>query len=832
MKKIFKVRSRTRNVRIFDVALFATAFIILGLIFVPGFFAKTQKSGALAAVDPTTIPACNGNSECFAWTIDLKSTYANTGNNYCIPIASQPGGIVNQPIAWKVSWGDGTLITVSGVSNGTLTASDGASNGSCVGHKYGTYTGSETYQIAIQPLTNTTNNQVPAPAGWMNAFGTIANDSVTTGYQPTTGYTQAITSLDTPLTNLSRTSNISSRFGGMFSGLTNLGAIPSNLFANIDTSTTTDFSHMFGGTFVDTPAVIPSGLFANINTAAGVNFASMFARTFETTVSITDNPLNTIPAGLFDSLNTANGTNFSQMFNNTFFGWTTNTSATIPSGLFAKLDLSLGTTFNSMFLTTFGDWKANVSATIPADLFAWKMNALAAPTVDFTSMFTGTFRNWTANTAATIPTGLFAKLNTSDGTNFSAMFFNTFASWTANSFATIPTGLFDSLNTANGIGFNNMFYNTFLNWNKTQSTIPGGLFAKLNTSNGLAFNQMFRSTFQGWTVDQNVVLPTNFFANIDTSKNTWPSVLTQMYYQTFASSFSRKIDFSLNGQIVETQNFFLPSAGLYQITNITHGGNPGFAGPGDVMAVGYDSTNRAPTMPTAGNAGKYDWYKCSVPPQPYENFANDPNCVEFLFVDSGSGLTVATDEWFQTFFNIGSGSTVPSLGTDPMVGNLILYGGPNASIGLTTDQSDNSVMINTTTQGIVSEKTTTATITGTAFGGYSAYLTMDSKDGIGVTGSAAGDPNGTSTDNSLHNGSFSLAGGDLTADGEWGVHGGLISGYTAVPLNGTSFTFAKSSVSPATTGDITTLTFGARAGAGTASGTYTGNVLYTVVPNP
>ncbi|MCL2869601.1 BspA family leucine-rich repeat surface protein [Candidatus Saccharibacteria bacterium] len=409
---------------------------------------KPDQADALTAADPSTIPACAHNPECFAFsidtTLDSDGDHTNTSTTFAIPtsglvsanfdeagynsyrltcLAADPNlssttcndmasffTLNSLSYDWTINWGDST-------GDQTVT---GTSNANGIPH---TYTLPGQYQITIRPSTTATD-------GWFNAFGFYynapgANDDANKAM---------FRSIDTPFTNLMRTKGSDDRFAGIFLGAVNGTEIPANLFANISTVGDTNFNDMFYGTFQN---------YAYNSTTA------------------------TIPAGLFNSLNTSSGTNFGGMFMDTFTYYAYNsTTATIPAGLFSNLNTSSGTSFYTMFYYTFAYYADN-------------------------------------STTDTIPAGLFNSLNTSNGTYFSFMFGDTFNNYAPNSTtATIPTGLFSGINTSKGVSFDGMFGYTFYRYAvfSTVGTIPTDLFDNIDTSNGHSLSLMFDSTFSAYAV--------------------------------------------------------------------------------------------------------------------------------------------------------------------------------------------------------------------------------------------------------------------------------------------------------------------------------------------
>jgi hypothetical protein len=402
------------------------------------------------------------------------------------------------------------------------------------------------------------------------------------------------------------------------------------------------------------------------------------------------------------------------------------------------------------------------------------------------------------------------------------MFYSTFQSWTSET-AAIPADLFGTTNAIASANTSYMFYSTFQSWTSETAAIPAGLFANINTSASANTSYMFYSTFQSWSIDPNVVIPSNFFANISTAAST---NLTNMYYLTFSNSFVRKATFYVNGVSVQTPWTTTAANAIYQINDTTAGttniSQPGAAG--HVVAVAYNTTARAVPAPNAPY-NNYQWFNtdgttCTSAPSP-----NPSPTTTAVNTTSNCGpqttpITFASTQW--------------TAATDPMTGNMSLYGVPLTTLTLTTSDPINHQVHIIAHPGAITTDISTLNINTNSVHGYSAYLTMDSTDGIGVPGSGAGDPTGVSTDQNLHSGAASLAptANALNDVNTWGARGGLIANYTGVPLNGTSFNFANATAPTVSTGTNTTLTFGANTNSTTPSGSYVGDVLYTVVTNP
>ncbi|MCL2451590.1 hypothetical protein FWD20_01790 [Candidatus Saccharibacteria bacterium] len=480
----------------------------------------TSDTNALIAADPSTIAACGGNPECFAFTIDTRMTntldtdpthYSGTATTFAIPTSGYVNASSSRSYNWIINWGDGSAEqTVSGTSGTT------GANANGIPHDYASTGGAGEYQITIRPSA--------APSeGWFNAFGFYTG---TAGANASANKLM-FKSIDTPFTELMRTKWVIYRFALMFNGARNGTEIPSNLFVNISTASDTVFTGMFYTTFASyaynsTTATIPAGLFSTIDTSSGTRVEQMFYDTFNSYAY--NSTVGTIPTGLFNSIDTTGCANFSRMFSGTFSNYAYNsTVGNIPAGLFDSIDTSSGTNFANMFSYTFNNYARNSSVgTIPTGLLD-SINTGSG--TDFSNMFSGTFASYAYNsTTATIPSGLFNSINTSLGKNFEYTFQSTFYSYAYNStVGTIPTGLFDSIDTSSGTNFSNMFYITFsaYAYRSTIGTIPAGLLDSINTGSGTDFGSMFGSTFASYAYSSTVAtIPTGLFDSIDTSSGT------------------------------------------------------------------------------------------------------------------------------------------------------------------------------------------------------------------------------------------------------------------------------------------------------------------------
>ncbi|MCL2038062.1 hypothetical protein FWG95_03625, partial [Candidatus Saccharibacteria bacterium] len=466
---IRKSRSKSKRFGIFFVI--ATLLLSpLGMIF--GVPTQPANANPIIAADPSTIAACGGNPECFAFSIDTRldatGGLTNVSNAaFILPTAGLTGGgTIAKAYNWIVNWGDGI-----GDQNYS-----GSSNYIGGGINY-TYANPGQYQITIRPAATAAMN-------WMGGFGFYSSDS--TGSNAPTNR-QQILSIDTPFTNLMRTKGAASRFASVFSGAVNAVGIPDNLFANISTTGDTNFANMFDYAFSDfaynsTTATIPAGLFDSIDTSSGTNISYMFRNTFQR--SAYNSTVATIPAGLFDFFDTSLATSITYLFYNTFSYYAYNsTIATIPPGLFNSITTSQVTTsFVYVFASTFAYYAySSPIANIPANLFA---SVDTSRGTNLGNMFNGTFTYFAFSSPnASIPAGLFDSINTSQTTSFSSTFNSTFAYYANSStVGIIPTDLFDSIDTSVGSNFANTFNNTFSNYaRRTASFVVNGTVVQTQT---------------------------------------------------------------------------------------------------------------------------------------------------------------------------------------------------------------------------------------------------------------------------------------------------------------------------------------------------------------
>jgi len=386
-RQIFRIRT-IRTGGIFVVATMLLASVAIGMRQPM----NTDLSQIAHAADPSTITACAGNPECFAFSIDTRlDASGGLTNTTATTFAIPTSGWVNvapNPYNWIIDWGDGNTQNSSGTSH---TTNAPGVNG--ISHTYAT---AGSYQIAIRP-------NGAAATGWFNAFGFWTN----TNGANADANKYMFRSIDTPFTNLMRSQNSTYRFGYTFNGTVNCIGIPDNIFTNISTTGVTDFTYMFAYTFSylannSTAATIPAGLFSSIDTSSGTIFNGTFYNTFM--LYAQNSTVGNIPAGLFSSINTSNGTNFYNMFRGTF-GWFAqySTAGTIPEGLFDSINTINGNDFTQMLSVTFNNYaNSSTVGTIPADLF--KSINTANGTV-FTNMFIGVFQDYAQRTASFVVGG-------------------------------------------------------------------------------------------------------------------------------------------------------------------------------------------------------------------------------------------------------------------------------------------------------------------------------------------------------------------------------------------------------------------------------------------
>ncbi len=266
-----------------------------------GNYSNTLEFTAVTNYVPPTPP-----KEQFVFTIDTRMPRVNFGDDstldtdpeylsgtetsFYVPLNYDVAPTFN----WLIDWGDGTPseIFTEAILDTDYVAHDFAAPGE--------------YQITIKPNGIATD-------GWLNAWG---DDDY--------GDMWAIKTIDSPLTNLMRSSNSSYRFAKMFQSAHNATSIPENLFDFVEVNNSTNLSSMFSYTF--------QGFGHNSTTI-------------------------TIPSGLFDSINTSNATSLESMFESTFMGFGRNSShATIPDDLFTSIDTSNAANMSLMFSSTFSSF--------------------------------------------------------------------------------------------------------------------------------------------------------------------------------------------------------------------------------------------------------------------------------------------------------------------------------------------------------------------------------------------------------------------------------------------------------------------------------------------
>ncbi|MDR2524355.1 MAG: IPT/TIG domain-containing protein [Candidatus Nomurabacteria bacterium] len=464
------------------------------------------------------------SSQAFQFTIDTRMTDTVDNN------ASHLGGSAtsfniptsnNHGFNWIINWGDGCQETHSG---------SGASNSAGITHNYALTncgaspsgangSGAGEYQITIRPSGATA-------MGWMKAFGFDTNSD---GANIQTNKNM-LKSIDTPFSNEMKGYD----FRNTFYGARNAVAIPSGLFANINTASVTDLSGMFQGTFAyfaynSTSAVIPAGLFANLNTTSATTFENMFSNTFY--YAAFNSAGATIPAGLFDSINTSSLSNQGSlrgMFMATFSYYARYSQSTIPAGLFNHITIpaSFNGLIDSMFNSTFAGYSRNsVNGVIPAGLFD-SITVPATYSGSLEKMFYYTFYYFGYNSVgAVIPTGLFDSINTASATSLREMFMRTFSCHGFHStVGQIPAGLFSHINTASVSavdGFVGMFNYTFhyFAYSAPGSYIPAGLFNTIiikPVNQDLSLDSLFTGTFMYYGAYSTAsTIPAGLFGGID-----------------------------------------------------------------------------------------------------------------------------------------------------------------------------------------------------------------------------------------------------------------------------------------------------------------------------
>jgi hypothetical protein len=358
--------------------------------YLASFIEQVNSTGTYTALDPSEIPACAGNPECFAFTIDTRFT-DNTGNpsgadsSYFIPTWNGNSNSYN----WTINWGDGSSdqVVTGQATIGTLEQG--------VPHTYAT---PGQYQITIRPSG-------AAARGWLDGYGP---DSQSGGPTPVNrANCLKLLSIDTPFTALMRGRNNNVSFGFTFAWSANAIGIPSNLFSSVSTTGDTTFAAQFQDTFrefaqLSTVATIPAGLFDFIDSSAATAFNTAFGGTFRHFATLSER--GNIPPGLFDSLDTSRGTVFNSCFGHLVTNFAQNSpTATIPPGLFDKVNTSNGTNFQSMFTNTFDNYGRNsTTATVPSGLFD---SLDTSQGTVFVNMFNNTFLNYGTRTATFVASG-------------------------------------------------------------------------------------------------------------------------------------------------------------------------------------------------------------------------------------------------------------------------------------------------------------------------------------------------------------------------------------------------------------------------------------------
>jgi len=248
---------------------------------------------------------------------------------------------------WLIDWGDGSPVeTATGSGTSGIT------------HDYASTGGPGEYQITIMP------NGTPT-AGWMDVFG----------FGSGAGADQAnrnmFKTIDSPIPPSYRFPEALWSFTWTFYGLRNATSIPEDLFSLIDTSTTSDFSNMFDGTFFyyaynSTSFTIPAGLFDSLDLSSATGTAMMFADTFRSCAY--NSTSATIPSGLFDKVNTTNSLNLGGLFQSTFYQYGySSLSGSIPNNLFTAINFSSATNINMAFSSTFA-YFASANTTPTTDI--------------------------------------------------------------------------------------------------------------------------------------------------------------------------------------------------------------------------------------------------------------------------------------------------------------------------------------------------------------------------------------------------------------------------------------------------------------------------------
>jgi hypothetical protein len=834
------------------------------------------------------IPACNSQSECFAFHIDTRMTDTldtdlthldGTDTTFSIPTSGYVGSFSSHTYDWIIDWGDNTTDAVSDTGGQTSAG---------ITHSYATF---GEYQITIRP------NVVTPTSGWLNAFGFYNN---TTGANTNANKCMFL-SVDTPFTQMMRTPGASNRFSYILHGTKNGLGIPTSLFASISTIGAGRLDYMFQYAFDhyafnSTTATIPDGLFDHIDTSSATNLYSMFKNTFSyyafnsTTTTIPDglfDPINTtiatnlgsmfsytfqyyafnsttatIPDGLFNLINSSNAIYMEAMFSGAFDGCAYNsTTATIPDGLFDHIDTSSATTPTAIFSRTFHDYAySSNSATIPAGLF----NSIrTSGATNLSSMFNGTFWYYAYNsTKATIPNDLFSFVDTSSATIANSMFQETFKYYAYNSTiaTTIPSGLFDSIDISGATNLSSMFNSTFYYYayNSTVGTIPSGLFDSVDTSGATNLSSMFGSTFYYYASNSTVgTIPSGLFDSINTSSannlstmfsltfgnyaysstiGTIPSGLfdsvdtsgatnlSQMFFYTFSSYSRREAQFVIDGSVVATSSVYYSPYSVRIGLNGTPSRDPTVVA-GDKIYPAYFTGDRKIIAP-AGYAS-FNWYR-----------EDGTSCA---VINPTADCGVQDDTTLAVFPN--ATEWTPDTSTEK--GSITFYGVLNLYLSLYL-YSDDVVIggaggVVPTLAGVFGSATNVATVATNNPTGYNLSLSTDQ-------------PNSAHASDMAHQ---SLPGNYLPATSNvctWSTGSKTFTNTTTALSNNTyGFTLTsdnltnqklcqipnstspltvKSTTSASPSGNATTIYYGAKINLEQLAGQYKTTVVYTVLANP
>jgi len=568
----FKINPRNAARHGGTVLALALFLLSLGLV---GAIRPNDGASALTAHDPTdtvNVPGCDGQAECFAFTIDttldVNGGHTGTSTTFAIPVSGYVNGTFTHPYNWIVNCGDG--------SSDQLFSGTGSSYDNGINCNYST---PGQYQITIRP------NDAASP-GWLDAFGFYG--APTGAGASAIANTDMFYSIDTPLPNLGRTKGATYRFAYMFWSAQNAIGIPDNLFSNIVTTGDISFSNMFYQTFYrfawfnknPAGAIIPAGLFDALDTSSGTDFSGMFNQTFNSYAYNTTLSANVIPAGLFDFIDTSSGVNFSRMFQSTFVSIARNTDyppldvgGTIPAGLFDRLDTINGKDFSNMFNGTFS-------------YFA------------YTSM------------AGTVPTDLFSKIDTTNGTMLAGMFFQTFQNY-ANRTADF------SINGSTIINLTQTFRNPYSTKNTTTDSGP-------STSPTVNAGDVVVPTYNGG--DRTITAPTGVYADYNWYRTDGTSCAVA--YPTLdcgAQTADQLVTFPVSDEWTPETSTEKGNVTFYgAATTVTASFDPnGGAGPDlDDQIVGAGSIINQPANPTYDNFTFAGWFSDAALTTPWD-FATD-----------------------------------------------------------------------------------------------------------------------------------------------------------------------------------------------------------------